>query len=272
MATYARRGWQLTGNSADAYEAFMVPAIFAVWAEPLVELAGLRSGDRVLDLACGTGVIARRAVDRVLPAGEVTGVDVNSAMLATARQSAGDDSPIEWREADALELPFPDGSFDAVFCQQGLQFMVPRDGAAREMRRVLGPGGRVAAAVWCGLEHNRAFALFAEALGRHSAQAGEVMRSPFGWGDRDALGDLLAAAGFDQVRVVADTRISRFPSPTELLRQEALSSPLAEPLAQLDEQAFAALVADVEETLAEYVDDGLAVPMRANLVLASIAS
>jgi hypothetical protein len=96
------------------------------------------------------------------------------------------------------------------------------------------------------------------------------MRSPFGWGDRQDLANLLTAAGFDQVRVVLDSRISRFPSPTELLRQEMLSSPLAEPLAELDTPAFGALVADVEETLAPYTDDdGLAIPMEAHLALAT---
>jgi ubiquinone/menaquinone biosynthesis C-methylase UbiE len=142
MTTDAEHGWQLTGNSSDAYQELLVPAIFAGWAERLVDLAGLAPDDRVLDVACGTGAVTRVAAARVLPTGTVTGTDVNPAMLATARQATGADVAIEWHEADALALPFPDGAFDAVLCQQAMQFIVPRDGAAREIRRVLAGGGR----------------------------------------------------------------------------------------------------------------------------------
>jgi ubiquinone/menaquinone biosynthesis C-methylase UbiE len=270
-----RERWQLEGSSSEAYEELLVPAIFRPWAGPLVDMAELQPGERVLDVACGTGIVARTAADRVGRGGPgtVAGIDVNATMLATARASAGD-VPIEWREADAGALPFPDGSFDAVFCQQALQFVAAREEAAGEMHRVLAPGGRAAVAVWCALEHNRAFALFAEALGRHSRQAGDIMRAPFGWGDREALRNDLSSGGFDQdrVRIVLASMISRFPSPTELLRQEMLSSPIAGPLGELDDQAFAALVADVEETMEPYCDDdGVAIPMEAHLAIASVA-
>jgi len=127
-------GWQLTGSSADAYEQLLVPAIFEPWAQGLVDLADPRLGEHVLDAACGTGVVARAAASRVGADGTVTGVDVNAGMLATAR---GSDAAIAWRHADVTALPFPDGTFDVVLCQQGFQFMADRDSAARELRREL---------------------------------------------------------------------------------------------------------------------------------------
>lgn len=268
--TTARHGWQLTGTSSEAYEEFLVPAIFAPWAEALVVLPDLQPGERVLDAACGTGAVARAAAPRVGSKGTVTAVDVNPGMLAIARGSTPGQPAVGWREADVIELPFPDGSFDVVFCQQGLQFMGDRDAAACEMRRVLVSSGRVAVSVWRRLEHNRAFAIFAETLERFSGAAGEVMRSPFGFGYRDSLRDVLAEAGFDHVRITVQAKVCRFPSPVELLRQEMLASPLGAPLGELETSAMDALIADLVDALDPYVDDdGLAMPMESHMALAT---
>src|SRR4051794_4440488 len=127
------------GRVAEAYERVQVPAIFTGWATDLVSIADLRAGERILDVACGTGIVARLAAPRVAPAGHVVGVDVNAAMLTVARaqpQPAG--AVIEWHQGDAAALPFPDAAFDVVLCQQGLQHMADRGAAVREMRRVLG--------------------------------------------------------------------------------------------------------------------------------------
>jgi SAM-dependent methyltransferase len=274
MATAAsRHGWQLSGSSSDAYEELLVPAIFAPWGADLVGLADLRAGERVLDVACGTGIVARRAVGTVGPGGAVTAVDVNPAMLTTARRSApsapGPQPVIDWHEADAGGLPFPDGSFDVVLCQQGLQFFGDQAAATQEMRRVLARPGRMLVAVWRGLDENRPFALFAEAIARHSPTAGDMMRAPFGLGDRERLRAPLARAGFTTVRITVRALICRFPSPEELLRREMLSSPLAGPLGELAPAAMDALIADVDETLQPYVDDdGLAMTMECHTAIA----
>jgi SAM-dependent methyltransferase len=263
-------GWQLTSSSSDAYETFLVPTIFEPWARALVERVDPRPGQRLLDLACGTGVVARLAAPRVLPAGTVIGVDVNPGMLATARRADGGDQTIEWQEADALDLPFPDASFDAVVCQQALQFVSDRAAMVGEMRRVLAEGGRLALSVWRGLDHNQGFARLARALDGRSARAGGIMRSPFGFGDQDEVRQLFTGAGFDHVRVLIEAHVCRFPSPAELLRYEVLSSPLAEPLSQLDADERDRLTAEVEEALAPYVDDdGLAIVMESHIVLAT---
>lgn len=258
-------GWQLTGSSADAYDELLVPAIFEPWAQSLVDLADPRPGDHVLDVACGTGAVARAAASRVRPDGTVTGVDINAGMLATARGTGG---AVDWRQADAAALPFPDGTFDIALCQQGLQFMADREAATRELRRVLARPGRLAVSAWRDIDHSPGYAAFADALERH-AGAGGIMRAPFAFGDRDSLRRVLLGAGFDSVRIVIDVKVCRFPSVAEFLRYEALASPLAEPVGRLDPGARDALVADLEGVLGAYVDDdGLALPVEAHVALA----
>ena len=140
--------WQVAGSAPEVYERELVPAVFGVWAPILVELAQPGPGERVVDVACGTGIVARIAATRVGPTGAVVGVDLNPGMLSVARSVVSTDSrsggPLQWQEASADKLPFPDGSFDVVYCQLGLQFFADRAAALREMRRVLGPGGRLA--------------------------------------------------------------------------------------------------------------------------------
>src|SRR4051812_13070177 len=126
--------WQLEGSAAELFQRYLVPAITSKWAEDLVHRAQLRTGELVLDVACGTGAVARLAAPKVRP-GQVTGLDLNVGMLAVARSLPNEDAPISWTEGSALDMPFPSGYFDAVLCQQGLQFFPDQPGALREMRR-----------------------------------------------------------------------------------------------------------------------------------------
>jgi ubiquinone/menaquinone biosynthesis C-methylase UbiE len=144
----AAERWQLEGGVPRSYERFLVPALFGPLAERLVRLAAPGPGEPVLDVACGTGIVARRAAASVGPDGAVAGVDLNAGMLEVAGEAAADvRPPIDWRAVDAADLPFADGAFDIVFCQQGLQFFPDRTAALREMRRVLVPSGRLALAI-----------------------------------------------------------------------------------------------------------------------------
>lgn len=146
-------------NPAETYERSIVPYLFRPWAQVLLDRASVQPGERVLDVACGTGIVAREAAKIVGSAGQAVGVDVNPAMLAVAQEAAaGEGISVEWRESDASDLPFSDESFDAVFCQQGLQFFPQRDSATRKMHRVLVPGGRALVSVWRDLELHPFFA------------------------------------------------------------------------------------------------------------------
>ena len=129
-------GWQLSGDAPTAYTRFALK-IMEPWTDDLILTADCRDGDHVLDVGCGTGLVANRInlVSRKFCA--ITGIDINEGMLTVA----GRNPQIEWHQGSAAELPFADGSFDVVLCQQGLQYFPDRDKAMKEMARVLVPGG-----------------------------------------------------------------------------------------------------------------------------------
>jgi ubiquinone/menaquinone biosynthesis C-methylase UbiE len=150
----AHEQWQLPGGAAVLYQRHLVPAVTASWAADLVERVGLRRGERVLDVACGTGVVARAAAGRAGRTGHVAGIDINAGMLAVARSvPAGPGAGISWFEGSILGLPFRAGSYDVVLCQLGLQFFPDRPAALAEMRRVLVTGGRLGLNVYGVIPH-----------------------------------------------------------------------------------------------------------------------
>lgn len=255
--TTSDAGWQLQDSAADAYEAHLVPVIFEAISRHLVEAADVDAGAHVLDVACGTACAARAAAHRVGPTGAVVGVDLNPDMLATARRAtAGSQPAIELHQADAADLPFDDDRFDAVLCQEALQFMPDPVAVLREMARVGRPRGRVACSVLCGLELHPVYATLAAALGRHAGPEAEtMMASPFRFGDAQKLRLTAQQAGLADVTVHIATGEERFPSVAEFVRQEAASSPLAGPLGHLDGAQHDALVDELEQALASYLDD-----------------
>jgi SAM-dependent methyltransferase len=262
--------FQVDGEGPRVYERHLVPAFFAPCADQLVALAAVTPGERVLDLACGTGIVARRAAAALGTTGAVVGVDNNEAMLAHAAAMPGTPDIATWHRADAAALPLPDGGFDVVVCQQGLQFFTDQPRALREMYRVLAPGGRVVLAVWRAVEHHPVFAVLVEALEEHvGAEAADMMRSPFMGPGRHGLRRLLTQAGFSAPVLRIGVLTVRFPSPREFLRQEVVSSPLAGPVGALDTSRRDALLAHVDRTLAPYTDDdGVVFPMQTWFALA----
>ena len=197
--------WQLSAEAAELYERYVARYILGPWAPLLVDVAHVGVGERVLDVACGTGVVARAAAERVGPAGRVVGVDLNSGMIAVARSlptPAG--ASIEWIERSALDLRLRDATMDVVLCQQGLQFFPDKALAMREMRRVLARGGRLALSVWNGVGlYNGAVG---EALARFVGDAAALQfcasrQVPA----KEELQRLATEAGFSAV----DVRVSR---------------------------------------------------------------
>jgi SAM-dependent methyltransferase len=248
--------WQLEGNAAEVYERDLVPAVFAPFADRLLELAPPRRGDRVLDVACGTGIVTRKAVPH---GAQAVGVDLNGPMIEVARAI---EPSIEWIVADACELPLPDDSFDLVLCQAGLQFFSDKATAVAEMRRVLAPQGRLAVVVWRAAEHQPAWLKLAAALDRHAGpETGALMRAPFAFSDPAELRELVGG----DVRIVIET--VRFPSAREMLASQAAASPLAGPIQALSDEAREALAADFESSMRPYTDDaGVAFPQEAHVV------
>ncbi len=263
--------WQVAGSAPEVYERELVPAVFGVWAPILVDLTQPRPGERVVDVACGTGAVARIAATRVGPTGAVVGVDLNPGMLDVARSVAPTGS-LQWQEASADKLPFPDGSFNVVYCQLGLQFFADRAAALREMRRVSSAEGRLTLMVWRSIHESPGFAVLADALERHiGPAAGTIMRAPFGLSDAGELEALVRTAGFQDVTILQRNGTVRFPSVGRFVLSYVAGSPLAGPVSKADDAAREALIADVGKALEKYTGNTeLAFPIAAHLLSARV--
>ena len=232
--------WGVAGNFPAVYEELMVPAFFRVFAEDLVARVAPRPGERLLDVATGTGIVIRVALEREPALAAPVGLDRTAGMLDAARAVAGD-LGATWLEGDALELPFGPGSFDVVTCQQGLQFFPDRAAALGEMHRVLVPGGRVAIACWAPIGRQEAQRAFDGAVREIAPDLLPVGLAPFALGDPDELGGLLRAAGFGDVAVARVELPAHFASADAFYRSFDEGSPMAFALAELPADRVAAL-------------------------------
>ena len=262
--------WQLHGSAAELYERYAARYILGPWAPGLVDAAGVRTGERVLDLACGTGAVARVAAERVGASGAVTGLDLNAGMLAVARSlPAPPGAAITWIERSALDTGLPDGSFDVVLCQQGLQFFPDKTVALREMRRVLVPAGRVAISVW-------------RTAGVYNAAVGTALRQHIGMdvatrfcASRDVPGDeellrLAVASGFRDVTLCVQRMIVHLPPLEHFVLGHLAGTPVAAEVRAMSNPARMALGHDVAEQLSAYGEgDGVAFPEEVNVVTAN---
>ncbi len=247
----ARKG-QVTQSAADIYDEFFVPALFSEWAPRVVAAAGLTPGLDALDVACGTGVLAREALVKVCSTGHVVGLDCNDGMLATAARRAG---AIDWRKGQAEHLPFADASFDAVISQFGLMFFDDPGTALREMWRVLRPGGRLAVAVWAPLDQTPGYRAMTALIHRlFGARAADALRAPYSLGDPDMLRDLFLGAGISGVRIDTLGGAATFPSIAEWVRMDVKGWTLAD---LIDEADYRKLQSEAARQLADFtLSDG----------------
>lgn len=237
---------QYSGSAPQNYEKYFVPAIAAPIAKDLMGAASIQPGERVLDVACGTGVVTRLAAERTGNDGQVAGLDVSPAMLAVARSLTPTGKSIEWYETSADAMPLADGGFDVVLCQMGLQFMSNKQQALEEMRRVLRPGGRIALNLPGPTP--AFFADFAQALARHiDPSAARFVHVVFSLHDEETLRSLMTAAGFQDVKIAKARKTLRLPPPQEFLWQYTHSTPLRELVSRASDAQRAALTDDVAE-------------------------
>ncbi|MBW3564658.1 MAG: methyltransferase domain-containing protein [Acidobacteria bacterium] len=232
--------------AAENYERFFVPAIGRPVAEHLTEAARLEPGERALDVGCGTGIVARMAIEKVGPEGSVVGIDVNPAMLAVASTVVPEEAPVEWHQAPAESIPLGDDAFDVVLCQMSLQFFQDRVQAIREMRRVLTPEGRVLLSLPGPM--TPLFGVLEQALGRHlEPPAAGFVRQVFSLHERNEIEKLLRDGGFDTMDIREEKIPLTMPPPAEFLDQYLASTPLSAVWASAEEPARAAVRREVVE-------------------------
>jgi ubiquinone/menaquinone biosynthesis C-methylase UbiE len=237
---------------ANQYQNFLVPTLFAPFAEDLVTLAGLEPASRVLDLACGTGALTRAAARRAGPAGRVVGVDISAQMLAIAAEQPREAgaAEIEYIEASAEDLTVAGSTFDCAFCQQGLQFFSDPVGALRSLSAAVGSAGRVVVATWTAPAEATGFAALAEALDLYiDEDAGARLRQPFALADRQALLRLVEGAGFTDIALTQHTRMVSFGPRASFARSAVLATPVA--------QTFADAPAERQRMIVEHVTEAV---------------
>lgn len=250
---------QVSATAAEIYDAFFVPALFGQFPDRVLGHAGVATGARVLDVGCGTGILASAARHRVGPDGAVVGIDPNDGMLAVARRK---EPSIDWRSGTAEALPFADGSFDHVVSQFAAMFFADRRAAMAEMARAGSPGGTVTVATWAALDRTPGYAamvaLIDDELGRAAADA---VRAPFVLGAVDDVRELLAPLG-DDLRLDEAAGTARFASIADWVHTDVRGWTLAE---LVDDTGEAALVARAERDLASFVaaDGSVAFPAPA---------
>jgi ubiquinone/menaquinone biosynthesis C-methylase UbiE len=191
------------GSIPEHYDTYSGPAIFERWAEDFVRRLPARIDGDVLETACGTGLLTRRLRDRLPPGLRLVATDLNGAMLEYARRRLGEPPGVEWQTADAVALPFPDGSFGAVVCQLGIMFVPDKAAAMREARRVLAPGGLFAFLVWDRLDSNPHAQASSDAIAAlvPNDPVAAFAKVPYGFNDETLIRQLLAGSGFTDIRI-----------------------------------------------------------------------
>ncbi|NDL60496.1 methyltransferase domain-containing protein [Phytoactinopolyspora sp. XMNu-373] len=258
--------FQISLDAAEVYESKFVPAIFAEWADRLVEAVDVAPMQAVLDVACGTGIVARTVADRI-GSGTIVGLDLNAAMLAVAHRLRPD---LEWHQGDAVELPFPERTFDRVLCQMGLMFVPDRARAIREMARVATGGSTVGIVVPASIGEQPAYRELASIVADEAGAAAAVLIDTY-WscGDLDELRALFSSAGLTHVVARTHLGTARFRSADELVATEVEGSPL---ITQIDDATYTRIRERARTALEPFATQSgsLHAPLRGHIVTGTV--
>jgi ubiquinone/menaquinone biosynthesis C-methylase UbiE len=260
-------------NPAEGYESYMVPTLFGPCARILIQAADPKRGERVLDVGCGTGIVAREIASRLGATGAVTGIDPSTNMLAVARAAAAREGlTIEWREGNAEQLPFHDGAFDLVLCQFALMFVADKAAALSEMRRVVTESGRVLISVWQGLDRHPFYQTLHNVIQQRLGMS--ALQEIFALGNADDLRTRAREARFRKVDIKPFSLTARFPNPDAFIAGEIEVDTAAIPSMQhLDSKAREAIVTaitrDMQSPLKELISNNhLVIPFHGLMITA----
>lgn len=259
-------GFQLSGNAAAIYEEQKVPAMFAPLAAATLDVVRLFDDDVVLDVACGTGILARKVRGKIGPRSRIVGIDLNEGMISTAKGLKDSSSQsCEWEIANATNLPFGDDTFSLVLCQQGLQFIPDKEGALREMYRVLKPEGRVALTVWNGMADF--MVPIANALGRHvSDEVAIKAKAPFAYNGAELL-PMMSDIGFSGLSIGNLTINRTIRATYSAIRDEVMGLPIASSVEEKGEVVMEKIIQETLDGLSKFLDGSdFVVPQHTHLI------
>jgi ubiquinone/menaquinone biosynthesis C-methylase UbiE len=262
--------FQIQGNAAEFYDQLPARYLLGPWSAGLVDAANLSGSERVLDLACGTGVVTREVASRLGPTGHVTGLDLNAGMLEVAKSyDNGGSGGFTWVQASALETELPKSSFDVVVCQQGFQFFPDQGKALTETHRILKDGGRLCFSIWA--ESGPYNDAVAEAVAAHiDEETANRFKQSRDVPSPEQLRSMFEAAGFQSISIERVEMRNRLPNIAEFIASHLLGVPIADKVRELSDAARKDLGADAARRLSSYADGGDAVvPDFINLVTAA---
>ena len=265
----AKESYQLKGNAAGVYEAQKVPAIFRPLALATLDKFPLQQDDKILDLACGTGIVAREILSKLTLSGFIAGVDLNEGMIKIARElTQSEAGRCEWHVADVCKMPFADNVFTAAICQQGIQFFPNEDQALVEIQRVLNPGGRLAITVWAGA--SVFFKTLADALKKHiSKDIADQSLAPFQYAGIKSLPDRMRRLGYAKIEISEISINREIHNPETGIAKEILGNPIGTAVSERGEAVMQAIVEQVIKDLSKYVDgETLSTPQMTHLITA----
>lgn len=256
---------EFVGTIPENYERYFVPLIFKDYAEILAGMLDVGDGARVLETACGTGILTRNILRRLNGKAHLTATDFNEPMLAQAKQSVDDSPMISFQQADATELPFENNTFDAMFCQFGIMFFPNAEAAMCEAARVLKPGAKFHFSIWDTLENNGFANSVHNAIGAlYPDDPPMFLTLPYGWRDITSITNTLQDAGFADIDVAVRPLTTQAPSARHIALGYGMGGPLANDVTLRGtlslEQVIDALEASLQR---EYGEGTCTAPMQA---------
>jgi ubiquinone/menaquinone biosynthesis C-methylase UbiE len=265
---------RFVGSIPENYDRYLGPVLFEPYARDLARRVPVKEGTRLLEVACGTGIVTRHLRERLPAGGRLVATDLNPPMLDFARRKLGGAGGIDWQPADACVLPFPDGSFDVLVCQFGLMFVPEKETALREARRVLAPGGTFLFSVWDSLEKNTFAKKANETIaGFFPDNPPTFYQVPFSLHRTDTVQEMLAAAGFSDVRVEALAFGGESPSSRDLARGLVEGNPVGNTIRERGDIDAAEVIEAVARVLArEFGDRPIRIPLHAFVLTARVGA
>jgi len=245
-----KESYQLEISGARFYEDNFVPALFKNWAKRIVKELNLKESDHLLDIACGTGIVARTAKGSITNKIKITGCDMNEGMLKVAEEI---DSEINWVKANAENLPFNDDSFEKISCQFGFMFFGNQVEALSEMERVKRKNGKIIIGIWDSIEANEGYFDLLQIIENIGGQnLGSILRSPFNLGDKNEIDKIIKLSKISNYKIETIKEQVEFPSIEHWIDCDVKASPIAEKISGLQ---YSELRKEAKTKLSKYVAD-----------------